>query len=106
LSTGLILNWTNPAVTDPSTPTVIKVNGAEVLTVASTATTAQGPQASLPATGTFFTAEVIHCGGVGTSCSPYGTNAEGQILTQHFLVLGPFTHAHARGGANAALAGH
>src|SRR4030095_9340262 len=54
----------------------------------------------------FFTAEVIHCGGVGTSCSPYGTNAEGQILTQNFLVLGPFTHAHGCGGDNSALEGN
>lgn len=105
-ATRLDITWTNPPVTDPNTPTSIKINGVEVTNVPSTATSARLLNLQLPPAGTSYSVEVVHCGGVSAFCSPYGTDAEGQLLTQDFLVLGPFTHTHGCGGATSLLEGN
>ncbi len=101
---GLTLEWENPAVTDPLTPTRIEIDGAEVATVPSDETSATVPTNLLPEG--FFVASVIHCGGIPATCTPFETDASGNLLGSSFLVLGPFTHTHGCGGPAADLEGN
>jgi hypothetical protein len=94
---GLILNWENPPEVDNNVPTRIVINGVDIATAASTATTASILPALLPAGG-FYTVDVIHCGGVPATCTPFKTDDLGALLTSSFQVLGPFTHTAGCGG--------
>jgi hypothetical protein len=63
----LELSWVNPPGQDPNRPTVIQINGEEVGTTDTDATSFTVVAADLPEGN--FTASVIHCGGVAASCT-------------------------------------
>ncbi|MGQ9588689.1 MAG: dockerin type I repeat-containing protein [Planctomycetota bacterium] len=85
---GVRVRWTNPPVIDLQVGTRIEVNGVLVATVAPKSTTYCIPKSKLPE-GVYEIA-VIQCGGVPAVCSPFKTNALGQIRTSSWLSVGPF----------------
>src|SRR5262249_19823351 len=65
---NLDLSWQNPAGTDTSQPTSIRVNGTEVKTVPGTATSTSLAISSLP-TGQISTISVINSNNVASKCN-------------------------------------
>jgi hypothetical protein len=105
LGTGVIVRWINPPTIDPLVQTIINVNGAQVATVASDATTVSIPAGALPA-GALLTIEVVHCGGIGATCSPNKTDATGNINSTRWMVLGPFQNPFGCNGNNDSILGN
>ena len=83
------LNWVDPPNLDPTTPTLIQVDGADVLSVPTDATTATLGANQVPFDRPFSVA-VIHCGGIAAECSPFKTDLGGYIVGGSWLALGPF----------------
>ncbi len=103
---GLTLQWENPPITDPDIPTRIEVEDGfglvtEVESVASDETMVTIPTADLPPE--FNIVRVIHCGGVPASCGPFKTDSTGGILSENYLILGPFEHPFKCNGPTANL---
>ncbi len=102
----LTLTWENPPITDPETPTIIEAEDifgglVEIAAVESDETTVTIELEELP--DDFTLVRVTHCGGVPATCSPFKTDSFGGILSENFLVLGPFEHPFRCNGPTANL---
>src|SRR4029450_5436710 len=102
----LEVTWTNPVGCDlPVLPqTSIRVNGTEVNTVAPNQTRAIVPTARLP--GGIIIVEVVNSSGFPATCCFQGTDDQGMIRTNKWLVLGPFQDPFGCNGDNDSILGN
>ena len=91
LGEGLNVSWTLPDECECTSNTDIKIDGETVVTVPPDRTTAGILGSRLP--DGVFSVEVVNCSGLVGSCSPFNTTADGLIITQAFLALGPISTA-------------
>src|SRR4029450_6949766 len=102
----LEVTWTNPVGCDlPVLPqTSIRVNGTEVNTVAPNQTRAIVPTARRP--GGIIIVEVVNSSGFPATCCFQGTDDQGMIRTNKWLVLGPFPDPFGCNGDNDSILGN